>query len=622
MEFVFFHKIILGGIFMKKLVSTGSSAERQKRSPGRTARMNGLLILCAVLIAFTGCGGNSGSNNGGSSSATQTGQTTASASGTTMDKTPVTLKVLWPGSFENPGVQETLVAKEIEKQTGITMDLIVDNNNEEKLKLYVASGDLPDICFANNNSTVKKSLLVQSGLAIPLNKYLESNGKYILDNYQIPLENSNKLINNTDGNYYFLPYNVNPEPYQKLDFRPGSVALNLRWDYYKEMGYPEAKTIDDFLQVMSDMQKKFPKAPNGKKTYAFAGFNDWGTWGYYVTNMYYLGYTEVTNAVFSPDKETIHYRFSPEGPFWDSVELYYKANKLGLFDPDSFTMKYDNYVEKARNGQLLTIGASWIATDANTYIQKDTGTDKGFEPVPFEAFPYSWAHSNTQSKAGYWDNMAFISSSCKTPDRAMDLLNYCRTYEGSRLIHSGIKGTHWDVIDGKPQMIDSFVKETKADPNVNKEAGIELYTVLAGYEGAAIDPNDKSLLALQSTMDLQKKFATPLDNDFSQHYNATFPGEVWDNMVKAGTAKLPVANIYYSAFAPTETDEIKKIHTQCEEYLKKNVSKLILAKSDEEFAKAKDQMIKDMNKYGLEKMDAWYNQQIADSNAAYESLMK
>ncbi len=609
-------------LFSRFLLAGSPEEKRQKRSSGKTLRKNGLIILCAVMVALTGCGG---SKEAGNTASTQTGQATASAGdakGTAVDKSPVTLQILWPTNSENPGVQDTLVAKEIEKQTGVTMDLIVDNNNEEKLKLYVASGDLPDICFANNNSTVKKSLLVQSGSAIPLKKLLESNGKYILDNYKIPLENSNRLIDNKDGDYYFLPFNVNPDPYQKLDFRPGSVALNVRWDYYKEMGYPEAKTADDFLKVMADMQNKFPKAPNGKKTYAFAGFNDWGTWGYYVTNMYYLGYTEVTNAVFSPDKQTVHYRFSKDGPFWGAVELYYKANKLGLFDPDSFTMKYDNYVEKARNGQLLTIGASWIATDANDYLQRAGGKDIGFEPIPFEAFNYSWAHSNTQSKAGYWDNMAFITKSCKNPERAMDLLNFCRTYEGSRLIHSGIKGIHWDVQDGTPQMLDSYMTESKADPNVNKKAGVGMYGMLAGYDGAAIDPNDKELLSLQASMDLQKKYATPLDNDFSQHYGATFPGEVWDDMVKKGTAKLPVANIYYSAFAPTEPDDIKKIHTQCEEYLKKNVSKLILAKNDDEFLKVKEQMLKDMGKYGLEKMDAWYDGQIKASTAAYESLMK
>lgn len=50
---------------------------------------------------------------------------------------------------------------------------------------------------------------------------------------------------------------------------------DVRWDLYKELGYPEIKNLDDMVEVLAQMKEICPKDDNGKTTYGVSLFNDW-----------------------------------------------------------------------------------------------------------------------------------------------------------------------------------------------------------------------------------------------------------------------------------------------------------------------------------------------------------
>lgn len=583
-------------------------------------KIGAIFLVVSTLFSLTACGGNNTAKEA-ESTTTATTQTTQATETKAPEKAPVTLKILWNTNTLLTGEQKTPVAEEIKKATGVTMDIISDDGTHSKLKLALASNDLPDIVLSNKEFLKQ---VYDGKLALPLKQLLETKGKDILNNMKTGLDTINYVAGITDGEYYFLPNNVNQTPGNVLQYKPW-IGYEMRWDFYEELNYPEMNTEDDFINVLSQMQKNHPKNSEGKKTYGMAAFADWGTWAYYVPYMYSSGYLEVTNGVYDVNNQ-IKYRYGADGPFWKGVEFLYKARKAGILDPDSFTMKYDNYLDKAKNGQLLSIGFDWISNDANAAIQQKEGAGKGFESVPSKAFNTSWSFSASKSQAGYWGDYSWINAESKNPERAMEFLNYCRSYEGSRLIYSGVKGVNWDIVNGKAELKDETFKQIKEDKDFITNTGIAAadgsgYFQLAGYEPFAIDPNDGGMMNLSKDRKGLLQNITPLDQDFSKHYGGEFPGDVWDKLIKSGEARIPTANNLVTAFS-VDTDDSKKINTNIEEYLKKNLAKCILAKSDEDFKLQMKKQIDDLNKLGLESMTPFVQKQIADAQAAYDKIIK
>ena len=50
---------------------------------------------------------------------------------------------------------------------------------------------------------------------------------------------------------------------------------DVRWDLYKQLGYPKVKDLNDFEDLMVKMQKLCPKDDSGNKTYAVSLWPDW-----------------------------------------------------------------------------------------------------------------------------------------------------------------------------------------------------------------------------------------------------------------------------------------------------------------------------------------------------------
>ena len=91
-------------------------------------------------------------------------------------KEPITLNVLWGDeSFKGSGIMTDDVAKEIEKQTGVTMN--VEVANDEKVKVKFASGDLADIVMVHYEYFDQ---VVDGKLGMDLTSLLETNGQNIL----------------------------------------------------------------------------------------------------------------------------------------------------------------------------------------------------------------------------------------------------------------------------------------------------------------------------------------------------------------------------------------------------------------------------------------------------------
>jgi putative aldouronate transport system substrate-binding protein len=366
--------------------------------------------------------------------------------------------------------------------------------------------------------------------------------------------------------------------------------------------------------------KAHPTTDEGKKVYGISGWSDWPLWIYSAPFIYTEGWTENTkNTCTKPDGSYVH-RYASDGPLWRGLEFFNKAYRAGILDPDLFTIKYTDYVSKVNAAQILAFPAGWMSDGANAYFQSKGETDKGY--VAQVADGATSLANSLDSIVGQNDPWKFISKNCKYPERAMQLLNYLSTPEGSRLLYCGVQGVNWDNENGKPEMKDETIKDQINDKDFATKTGIGLYSKYAGLGGSYIN-TDGSYLNLFLNDKINKVKLTPLDADYSKFYGGTFPGDAWNQLVKSGKAKdLPTAYIpALSALQVQAGDDISLIESNLEQILIKETPKAVLAESEADFQAQKTRIMELLNKAGFDKVDAFWKQSYEDGLATYNKLI-
>lgn len=97
----------------------------------------------------------------------------------------------------------------------------------------LSSGNLPDIVATNNNL----STILENGVALNADPYLEEFVPNMLKGDALLAYDVFKQLGNQEDGFYFFP--------QKLGYNgighsnaPYNRGYIVRWDYYKELGYP------------------------------------------------------------------------------------------------------------------------------------------------------------------------------------------------------------------------------------------------------------------------------------------------------------------------------------------------------------------------------------------------
>lgn len=571
-----------------------------------------LLALLLVLLLLFGMAACASKETGQQQTVGTTSESSAGATQTETEeapKTPVTLRVLigddqvdWNDYPDNP------IAAEIKRLTGITIEFVTADS--EKFKVMIAGGDLPDIVRARNSGAdMMFKPLIEANNVIPLDDLLQTNGKDILNTIPKTIDFSRKFWSNGQNKVYYLPINIGLET---PGIEPG-IGPVMRWDYYKELGCPEIRNMDDILVVLDQMVKKHPTTPDGKKVYGVSMWNDWGTWCYQMVSSTLDGYGNGTklgtnNAPYARGYTDL------EGPNWRTVEFYYKANKMGLLHPDALTMTYGDFEAAATNGQILFGIANWPFMKFNGENNKD---GKGYMAIPFD-WGCQWYGADWP--AGWYDKGFCISKNCKTPDRAMDLFNLLWSYDGARLVYSGVKGVHWDIVDGKPVLFEETIKmksEGGAEWNASQITKLNIFVGLNQY---TIHPDDNLPVSLFDTEDMYEKLLNPLQKDFCSHYGVKYPSQAFTERVKAGKClNQSSSDTRINAVMPPAPDDLNIIVGKADEIFFKGAAKCILSKSDEEFEANRNAVIDEIKALGIDKYVEWYDKTYNEAKAIVEA---
>lgn len=567
-------------------------------------------VVAALMIVMSlgACGGQTQETQ----QSQQTVQPTQAAGTTQESLEPITLKMMvgYAVTQCQEGINDLPVFNEIKKKTGITLDIV--KVDKEKLKVIAAGGDLPDLIELQESGEMA-STLISSGAVLPLDNLLEKYGQNIKKVMPVALKWSKDILGN--GTTYFLPVATS-----KADSNnPGGngyVGFFTRFDVYKAIGAPEMSGEDDFLKVLKQMQDYQPKTKDGKKVYGLSAWADGGLWPYIICYPQSYGYTNMEDfAQINLDDGTVENSFiDPEGIFWEGIKFFNKAYRMGVFDIEGLTQKNAQYAAKVANGEVLSGHTPWWPVDPKLT------NDLAFLTALPGAFPVISGVYGTDSLLGYSATDArAISADCKYPERAMQLLDFFDSDEGSRLILNGVQGEDWDLVDGKPQLIGEMQKATETGniEYLNKRGIRAFWLWCSGVHTAA----DGFTTDIATGLDIKIKLASAAQKNFAQYYDSSlsFPGQVYDKWVKEGKAKTNTSVPLGSQLIAPKSDTTTQTLNKASQYMQSNMSKFILSKSDSEFDAAKKKAIDDMIAMGADKA---YQEVQANLKKANEQVAK
>lgn len=550
------------------------------------------LVLCAAMAmsALAGC------SSGDSGSSTSSGSATATSgsdTGSSKYEDFITVDV-FDGQANYQGTQSGWFAQLVKEKFNMELNIIAPNvagGGDTLFQTRSAAGDLGDLILTNADGGRLQNL-VTAGLVMDMTDLLADAEN--VHRYDTAIESTNSLVEE-DG-IYAIPSEVSSNaPTEAGESLEPTFGPYVRWDAYKAIGYPEIKDLDGLLDVMKQMQEAVPTSDSGKPTYAMSFFKDWD--GNMMNNAKqptcYYGYDELGFVLAKADGSDYQDITDSDSIYMDVLEFFYKANQMGLVDPESTTQNYDTMYSKYQDGQILFSFWPWLGQAAyNTTEHKAEG--KGFMLADIDnmqIFSYGCIPN------GNAKNCIMIGSKAEDPQRLADFIDWLYSPEGIMASASqtgstaGPEGLTWEMQDGQP-VLTEFGQEALNgnDPTVPDEWG----------DGSWSD----GVSQLNYTA-VNKKDINP-DNGFTYDYT------LWDSVLSQNNSALALdwqehmgaqTTMEYlennnkiivapgSGFAaPEEDSQITTLRGQCRTTIVDTSWQMIFASNDEEFQSLQKQM--------------------------------
>ncbi|WP_347976855.1 ABC transporter substrate-binding protein [Microbacterium sp. ProA8] len=502
------------------------------------------------------------------------------------------------------GIQQGWFAKIVEDKFNMKLNIIAPNVAGGGDTLYntrVAAGDLGDLIITDKGEKLDE--LIEGGLVQDSSNYYGA-----MDNVAEFDAAVEKLNDGKDGVYGFPSSVSSLKPTEPSEGLNPTFGPYVRWDYYKEAGYPRIGTLEDLLPVLADMQAAHPTADNGQPTYAFSLFKDWDG-NMMVTAKQpacFYGYDEIGFVLAKADGSDYQSILDPDSEYMRNLKLYFDANQLGLVDPESTTQNYDTLFSKFQNGQVLFSWWPWLGQSAyNT--EENMAAGKGFQMVPLEdqnIFSYG--------AEAYGGKPVFaIGSKAEDPERIAAFIDWLYSAEGAYANSSqtgasaGPQGLTWDVNDaGEPELTD-FGNQ------VFLEGGATVPEEWGGGDYA----DGVSALNLSAVLPIEVDTETglPYSYTFWPTYQASIANpltEDWSGKMGGATSTMEYLQTNdqvlvapgASYTAPADSSEIETLRNQVKEIIKQLSWQMVFADSEAQFESLRDELIETANGLGYEQV--------------------
>lgn len=406
-------------------------------------RIAALLLVIVMGALPAGCTGDIRGKNASSASSAGTVQRTGKGNhpyGDTggleipvVDK-PVT--VSWMLSSDALGLNDKPVIKEIEKRTGVKVDVqaVPSANYDDKVRIALASGKLSDITEGIPYGEL--NTLGAQGVFVAINKYAGE-----LPNFQRLYMQENtwvmKSYADDQGNMYIWPV------YQLS--RDVNHGFLYRKDIFDQYGIKEWTNTEEFYRALKKLKEIFPDSyPYASKTQQYI-FRDWSYgWG--------LG-----NDGFFPmyfDEKAGRWKLATIQPgFKDMIDFMKKLYKEGLLDPEFITDTQASWNSKMTSADRAFVTYDWIG-------RLDMFYNQARNRIP----GYDLRYGNPIGPTGRIEsfnkilNFGTAVANNSRKEAALKMMDYLTSPSGAELITLGIKDEEF-VFDASGKVVYPELKD-------------------------------------------------------------------------------------------------------------------------------------------------------------------
>lgn len=521
------------------------------------------------------------------------------------------------------GIQTGWSATLLKDLFNVEINIVPDQDGTYETRM--ASGNLGDlVVWGSNGDDYKKA--VAAGMLFDWEedwgdgKLMDIYAPYLAQNYTAALE-TNRTINSSVGVDKVLGFG------HSVAFTTGAhqsfmYSWDIRWDLYKQLGYPEITDLDSLLALFKQMKEICPKDDAGNETYAVSVWPDWdGSMVMYVKALAsaYYGYDELALGHYNPQTGDYYPALDDGSPYLEMLQFFNRLYRENLLDPNSMTQTYDNANEKLKNsGTFWSIfnyaGSQAYNTDAHMAAGKYM-----YSRVPDAATPIVYGLGDSGGNR-IWS----IGAKTEYPELCLAILDWLATPEGTMAINYGPRGLMWDY-DAEGGMYFTELgaacnKDTKYDLSgvewVSPYTG-KTYTLSGNFNDGKIQINNTTLNIDFVNPDPESKKGETFNKDSWESYvtAVTYPiQEDWrewsgytlaDQYMEArGTDSYMVAPDVPYAESQKST-ELEVEWSQVTNTIKTYSWRCIYAKSEGEFNFHLSEMRRLCNQYGYEDCVEW-----------------
>lgn len=501
------------------------------------------------------------------------------------------------------GIQSGWFGKLVKDKFNMELNIIAPNvtgGGDTLFETPSAAGDLGDLVFFNGDEVTLQDMIT-AGLLMDMEPYLA--GKDIM-RFETAIQKVNADIM-PKGIYAlpsFLSENAPTEPAETIEPTYGPY---VRWDLYKQLGYPKMETLEDILPVLRQMQQLEPKTADGEKTYGFSFFKDWdgNLMNAIKQPCCFYGYDESGFVLVKADGSDYQSIMEGNSLYVRMLKFFFKANQLGLVDPESQTQSYNEYAAKYADGQIFFSPWPWAAqTEYNTATNKEQG--KGYMMADIEDM---CIYTYGSSPEGNSESMVAIGAGAKDPQRMADFINWLYSSEGvyangagSMSGTAGPEGLCWEAGADGPVITEFGMRALfEADVEVPEEYG-------GGRWADGISELNFKPINLGESDEREYPYMfrkwdcvaqmqeTALDRDWREVMGADTTMEY---LIK--NQKLMVAP-GGSYIANSEDTELAAIRKQCRTVIQKYSWKMVFAETEVEFYELLLRMQKEVKALGYD----------------------
>lgn len=572
-----------------------------------------LATTLAASMALSGCGSSTQAPAEGNNAASGDASTTTSSGdgAPTVSHDEELVVEMYNVASNYQGLQTGWYGKVLKDKFNLTLNIIapqVSGDGEALYQTRTASGNLGDIVLLDNADMLE---CVDVGLIADLSADIKNYPNLMKYWEQI------ELFNKDLGGIYAIPTEMNTNGPTVYMSETANSMPRIPWDFYTELGRPELNTLDDLLQVLADMQEAHPTNEAGDKAYGMTLWKDWDGTSIENVNQITKWYgQEVNGSVLIGYDNSIVPLTEKDGAYYKMLKFFYKANKLGIVDPDSATQDWNSACDKMKTKRTYLVWNNWMLGFTNSPEIGEKGSNyMGMPIADMKVFQTSDYYYGSGRVFGIGSGV-----SAENKARLMEYLDWLASPEGLTIQHAGTEGLIYTVgEDGKYTLTEDGFNRFTTEIMIPEDQGGGNWTdgnnqvnqwIVQSIE---INPETGETFVPDLWASTIEKNNTKTTKEWREVYGAKNEVEYMQNI----GMMTPVPSVNFAL--AIDTTDIGLIRSQCKSIVCDTSWKAIFAADDAEFDKLWDDMCTQLEGFGwsqLVEFDTEKYQPVVDARKA------